>query len=87
MAQTVVAMYLGERAEPRFHPYSYGYRPAKSALDALSTCGQRCWSYGWVIDPDVANNSASRIERRYDVGRSPGITDSRAECRTVRRDP
>jgi group II intron reverse transcriptase/maturase len=54
VAQTVVAMYLGERAEPRFHPGSYGYRPHKSALDALATCRQRCWKYDWVIDLDVA---------------------------------
>ena len=53
VAQTVVAIYLGERAEPRFHPDSYGYRPAKSALEALATCRQRCWRYDWVIDLDV----------------------------------
>jgi len=53
VAQTVVAMYLGERAEPRFHPDSYGYRPAKSALDAVATCRQRCWKYDWAIDLDV----------------------------------
>ena len=53
VAQTVVAMHLGERAEPRFHPDSYGYRPAKSALDAVATCRQRCWKFDWVIDLDV----------------------------------
>ena len=53
VAQTVVANYLGERAEPRFHPDSYGYRPAKSALGAVATCRQRCWRYDWVIDLDV----------------------------------
>jgi len=53
VAQTVVANYVGERAEPRFHPDSYGYRPAKSALDAVATCRQRCWKYDWVIDLDV----------------------------------
>ena len=53
VAQTVVAMYLGERAEPRFHPDSYGYRPSKSALDAVATCRQRCWKYDWAIDLDV----------------------------------
>ncbi len=53
VAQTVVAMYLGERAEPRFHPDSYGYRPGKSALDAVGACRQRCWRYDWVIDLDV----------------------------------
>jgi group II intron reverse transcriptase/maturase len=53
VAQTVVAMHLVERAEPRFHPDSYGYRPHKSALDAVTTCRARCWRYDWVIDLDV----------------------------------
>ena len=53
VAQTVVAMHLGERADHRFHPDSYGYRPGKSAHDALATCRQRCWKYDWVIDLDV----------------------------------
>ncbi len=53
VAQTVVAMQLEEVAEPRFHPDSYGYRPRKSALDAVGVCRQRCWNYDWVIDLDV----------------------------------
>jgi RNA-directed DNA polymerase len=53
VAQTVVAMYLGERAEPRFHRDSYGYRPNKSALEAVGVCRQRCWKYDWIIDLDV----------------------------------
>ena len=53
VAQTVVAMHLGERAEPRFHPDSYGYRPKRSAHDALAVCRARCWKYDWVIDLDV----------------------------------
>jgi RNA-directed DNA polymerase len=53
VAQTVVAMHLGARAEPRFHPDSYGYRPGKSALDAVGTCRVRCWKYGWIVDLDV----------------------------------
>jgi group II intron reverse transcriptase/maturase len=53
VAQTVVAMHVGERADHRFHPDSYGYRPGKSAHDALATCRQRCWKYDWVIDLDV----------------------------------
>jgi retron-type reverse transcriptase len=47
VAQTVVAMHLGERAEPRFHPDSYGYRPKRSAHDAVETCRKRCWNYDW----------------------------------------
>jgi group II intron reverse transcriptase/maturase len=53
VAQTVVAMHLGERAEPRFHPDSYGYRPKKAAWDAVGVCRQRCWKYDWAIDLDV----------------------------------
>jgi len=53
VAQTVVAKQLEEAAEPRFHPDSYGYRPKKSAHDALAACRQRCWRYDWVIDLDV----------------------------------
>jgi RNA-directed DNA polymerase len=53
VAQTVVANYVGERAEPRFHPDSYGYRPHKSALDAVAACRQRCWKFDWVVDLDV----------------------------------
>jgi RNA-directed DNA polymerase len=53
VAQTVVAMHLEERADHRFHPDSYGYRPGKSAHQALAACRQRCWKYDWVIDLDV----------------------------------
>jgi RNA-directed DNA polymerase len=53
VAQTVVAMHLGERAEPRFHPDSYGYRPGRSAHDALAVCRARCWKFDWSIDLDV----------------------------------
>jgi group II intron reverse transcriptase/maturase len=53
VAQTVVAMQLEQRADHRFHPDSYGYRPGKSAHDALAACRQRCWKFDWVIDLDV----------------------------------
>ena len=53
VAQTVVAMHLEERAEPIFHPDSYGYRPKRSALDAVGVCRERCWSKDWAIDLDV----------------------------------
>jgi RNA-directed DNA polymerase len=53
VAQTVVAMHLEERAEPRFHPDSYGYRPKKAAWDAVGVCRERCWKKDWVIDLDV----------------------------------
>jgi RNA-directed DNA polymerase len=53
VAQTVVAMHLEERTEPRFHRDSYGYRPGRSAHDALAVCRERCWKHDWIIDLDV----------------------------------
>src|SRR5882672_4441979 len=53
IAQTVVARRLEARVEPAFHPDSYGYRPGRSALDAVGTCRQRCWKNDWVIDLDI----------------------------------
>src|SRR5262245_25399495 len=43
IAQTVVAVYLERLVEPVFHPGSYGYRPGRSALDAVAVCRERCW--------------------------------------------
>jgi group II intron reverse transcriptase/maturase len=53
VAQTVVAAHLEARVEPVFHPDSYGYRPQRSALDAVGACRKRCWEYDWVIDLDI----------------------------------
>ena len=53
IAQTVAAMYLERQVEPIFHPDSYGYRPGRSALDAVGMCRERCWRSDWVIDLDV----------------------------------
>jgi RNA-directed DNA polymerase len=53
IAQTVVKMYLEPMVEPQFHRDSYGYRPGKSAIDALAAARQRCWRHDWVIDLDI----------------------------------
>ena len=53
IAQTVVARRLEAKVEPIFDPDSYGYRPNRSALDAVAACRQRCWKTNWVIDLDV----------------------------------
>ena len=53
VAQTVVARHLTERVERVFHPDSFGYRPGKSALDAVGSCRERCWKYGWVVEFDI----------------------------------
>jgi RNA-directed DNA polymerase len=36
-----------------FHPDSYGYRPDKSAHQALGMARQRCWRCDWVLDLDI----------------------------------
>ncbi len=54
IAQTVVALELEERTESIFHDDSYGYRPRRSALDAVAMCRQRCFRKDWVLDLDVA---------------------------------
>jgi RNA-directed DNA polymerase len=53
IAQTVAAMTLEPEVEKIFHPDSYGYRPRKSALDAVGACRERCWAYDWVVDLDI----------------------------------
>ncbi len=53
VAQTVVKMVLEPKVEPVFHADSYGYRPGKSALDAVSVARKRCWDADWVIDLDI----------------------------------
>ena len=53
IAQMVVKLTLEPVLEPRFHPCSYGYRPGRSALDAVEACRQHCWRYDWVIDMDI----------------------------------
>jgi RNA-directed DNA polymerase len=49
----VVKMQMEPAIEPLFHEDSYGYRPLKSAHDAVGTARQRCWRYDWVLDLDI----------------------------------
>lgn len=53
VAQEVVRRYLEPLLEPVFHKDSYGYRPGRSAIDAVRTTRQRCWRADWVIDLDI----------------------------------
>lgn len=53
MAQMVVKHTLEPLLEPHFHHDSYGYRPGKSALDAVGVARQRCWKRAWVLDLDI----------------------------------
>jgi RNA-directed DNA polymerase len=53
VAQTVAYLVLEPEVEPVFHQDSYGYRPGRSAHDALGTCRARCWKHDWVLDLDL----------------------------------
>jgi len=53
VAQTAASMLLEATLEPIFHPDSYGYRPGRSAHDALAAARQRCWKQDWIVDFDI----------------------------------
>jgi RNA-directed DNA polymerase len=53
VAQMVVKMHLEPEVDKLFHPDSYGYRPGRSALQAVGQARERCFKYDWVIDLDI----------------------------------
>ena len=53
IAQMVVKLVFEPCVEPHFHTDSYGYRPNKSALDAVGITRQRCWQYDWLLEYDI----------------------------------
>jgi RNA-directed DNA polymerase len=53
IAQTVVVQRLETEIDAIFHADSYGYRPGKSAHDAIGQARQRCWRNDWVLDMDI----------------------------------
>ena len=53
VAQTVVRLVLEPVLEPLFHRDSFGYRPGRSALDAVALVRRRNWEYSWVVEFDI----------------------------------
>ena len=53
IAQMTVKMYFEPMVEPYFYPDSYGYRPGKSALEAIRITRRRCWRYHWILEYDI----------------------------------
>lgn len=53
IVQMVVKIYFEPMVEPYFCQDSYGYKPEKSALDAIAITRQRCWKYDWVLEYDI----------------------------------
>lgn len=54
IAQMTVVQVLTPRIDPLFHDDSYGYRPNKSAHDAVAKAKERCLKYAWVLDMDIS---------------------------------
>ncbi len=69
IAQEVVKRYLEPILEAIFHVDFYGYRPGRSAIDAVRETCQRCWRYDWVLDVDVRSylEAASYCPPAYEV--------------------
>ena len=85
IAQTVVARRLEAKVELIFHPDSYGYRPGRSARDAVAACRKRCWKTDWVIDfrhPEVLRQRAVGSRRQSGGGQHRRPLGS-ALCATV----
>jgi len=53
IAQMTARLCFEPLVEPGFHDDSYGYRPGKSAHQAVARARERCWEYNWVIDLDI----------------------------------
>ena len=53
IAQMVAKMYFEPKVDHHFHPDSYGYRPGKSAIEAVGMARKRCWRHNWVLDLDI----------------------------------
>lgn len=53
IAQMVVKIAFEPEVEPIFHEDSYGFRPNKSAHQAVGVARQRCWRNDFVLDVDI----------------------------------
>lgn len=53
IAQMTAKLYFEPTVEPYFHEDSYGYRPGKSAIQAIESTRKRCWKYNWVLEFDI----------------------------------
>lgn len=53
IAQMTAKLYFEPKVEPMFHQDSYGYRPNKSALQAVEVTRRRCWKRDWVLEFDI----------------------------------
>lgn len=99
IAQMVIKNRLEPVVEPYFHNDSYGYRPEKSALDAIVQARRRCFRDDWVLDLDIKGlypkqsfdflgytfrpRSSRRMDGKFFVSFSPAV--SRTACKAMRK--
>ena len=62
IAQMVVKQVVEPELEKHFHKDSYGYRPGKSAHEAIGRARERCWKYDWVLDLGIKGFFESMIK-------------------------
>ena len=79
IAQRVVKQAFEPGVEPYFHPDAYGYRPGKSALQAVGVTRQRCWRYDYVVEFDIKG-----LFDATDHTRLMRAVDKHTDCRWVR---
>jgi group II intron reverse transcriptase/maturase len=53
IAQTAAKLIIEPILDPMFHPDSYGYRPGKSAKQAVAITRERCWKHDWLVEFDI----------------------------------
>jgi RNA-directed DNA polymerase len=53
VAQATAKLWLEPKIEPQFHNNSFGYRPCRSAHDAIELTKRRCWEHPWVLEYDI----------------------------------
>ena len=73
IAQMIARMYIEPAVEPMFCEDSYGYRPNKSAIEAIAVTRKRCWRYDYVIELDVKELFCDGISER-ELAREYGIS-------------
>ena len=78
VAQTVAKRALEPQREPHFDPDSYGYRPGKSAKDAVGVRRHRCWQYDWGVEFDIKGAFDN-----LDHGRLRKAVRKHTDCRWV----
>jgi RNA-directed DNA polymerase len=84
IAQMTVKIHFEPKVEPIFHKDSYGYRPGKSAIDAVRITRERCWRYDWVLEFDI-KKLFDRIDHELLMKAVKKHTDSEWEILYIER--